>query len=126
MTGSDGRIRHEHELPKYIPPGHRGTVNVRLVEKDFCGAYEMAIGVVQPGGEAEPHLHESEHQAIYVLEGKCDVGLGDRPVVECGPGAVIEIPPRLMHSVVAKGDDPLKVLIVYSPPLPPRNDIPVE
>lgn len=126
MAHSRGRIRHEHELARYMPPGHRDTVNVRLVEKDFCDTFEMAIGTVQPGGEAEPHLHEIEHQVVYVLEGKCDVGLGDEPVVECGPGAVIEIPPRLMHSVVAKGDTALKVLIVYSPPLPPRDDIPVD
>ena len=77
------------------------------------------------GGTAEPHDHETEHQIIYVLEGRCDVGLGDAPVVECGPGTVIEIPPKVMHSVVAKGEAPLKVLVIYSPPLPPRDDIAV-
>ncbi len=125
MARPSGRIRHENELAKYAPPGHQGTINVRLVEKDFCGAFEMALGVVQPGGEAEPHDHENEHQIIYILEGACDVGLGDDPMVECGPGAVIEIPAKLRHAVVAKGDTPLKALIVYSPPLPVRDDVPI-
>lgn len=125
MSDPKGRIRHQDDLVKYAPPGHHGTVNVRLVEKDFCGTFEMAHGTIDPGDTAEPHDHETEHQIIYVLEGRCDVGLGDAPVVECGPGTVIEIPPKVMHSVVAKGEAPLKVLVIYSPPLPPRDDIAV-
>ncbi len=120
-----GRIRHESELARYIPPGHADTVNVRLVEKDFCGRFEMILGTVQPGGEAEPHLHETEHQVIYVIDGLCEVGLGDAPTVECGPGTVIEIPPGVMHAVVAKGDRPLRCIVLYSPPLAPRDDVPL-
>lgn len=126
MTTAKGRIRHQEDLVKYSPPGHHGTVNVRLVEKEFCGTFEMAHGTLEPGGTAEAHDHETEHQIIYVLEGTCDVELGDDPIVECGPGTVIEIPPKVMHEVVAKGDSPLKVLVIYSPPLPPRDDQPVD
>ena len=123
---SSGRIRHQDEIGKYIPPGHQETVNVRLVDEDFCGSFEMNLGIVQPGGEAEPHDHENEHQIVYIMEGLCDVGLGDEPMVECGPGTVIEIPPKLKHAVVAKGDVPLKCLVLYSPPLPPRDEVPVD
>ena len=119
-------IQHEDELAPYMPPDHQGTVNVRLVEKDFCGSFEMALGTVQPGGEAEPHLHDTEHQVFYILQGLCDVTLGDDAPVECGPGTVVRIPPKLLHRVVAKGDKALKGIVLYSPPLPPRNDVPVE
>ena len=126
MLATAGRIRHENELEKYAPPGHHGTVNVRLVERDFCGTFEMALGILEPGGTAERHDHDVEHQVIYVLEGLCDVELGDQPAVECGPGTIIEIPPKVMHFVVSKGETPLKVLVLYSPPLPPRDDTPVD
>ncbi|MEC7205408.1 MAG: cupin domain-containing protein [Pseudomonadota bacterium] len=126
MSAPAGRIRHENELEKYAPPGHHGTVNVRLIERDFCGTFEMALGILEPGGTAERHDHDIEHQVIYVLEGLCDVELGDQPAVECGPGTIIEIPPKVMHFVVSKGETPLKVLVLYSPPLPPRNDTPVD
>ena len=120
-----GRIRHQDEIAPYIPPGHEGTVNIRLVDKSFCGAFEMNLGTVEPGGEASPHRHEDEHQVIYVLDGHAEVVLGDDSPVVCGPGSVIEIPPKLMHAVYVNGERPLKVLVLYSPPLPPRAEIPV-
>lgn len=124
-TPLKGLIRRQDDIPAYIPPGHEGTINIRLVEKEFCGAFEMNLGTVQPGGEASPHLHENEHQVIYILDGSAEVILGDAPPVECGPGAVIEIPPKLLHAVYVTGDRPLKAIVLYSPPLPPREEIPV-
>lgn len=118
-------IRHLDDMARYAPPDHKGTVNVRLVDRTFCGAFEMNHGTVQPGGEAEPHLHETEHQVFYVLEGACDVTLGDAAPVRCGPGTVVRIPPGLLHRVVAVGDTPMKGIIIYSPPLGPRDEKPV-
>jgi mannose-6-phosphate isomerase-like protein (cupin superfamily) len=62
---------------------------------------------------------------VYVLDGTCDVVLGDDEPVECGPGTVIRIPPKLVHAVYAKGERPLKVIVLYSPPLGPREELPV-
>ena len=59
-------IRHQDDIGAYVPPGHRDTVNVRLVDGEFCGRFEMNLGTVQPGGEAEPHLHETEHQPGFL------------------------------------------------------------
>ena len=118
-------IRHQDGLPKYAPPAHAGTVNVRLVERDFNGAFELVHGTVAPGGEAERHHHETEHQVIYVVDGEMTVELGEDGPVRCGPGAVVQIPPRLDHRVVSTGAGPLRVIIVYSPPLPARADTPL-
>lgn len=123
---SNQLIQNESEMPGYIPPGHEGTVNVRLIDKDFCGRFEMNLGVVQPGGEASPHSHETEHQVVYIMDGLADVVLGTSPAVECGPGTVVRIPPKLEHAVYAKGDRPLRVLVLYSPPLGPRDEIPAQ
>ncbi|MCB1739372.1 MAG: cupin domain-containing protein [Gammaproteobacteria bacterium] len=119
-------IAHLDDLPRYAPPDHQGTVNVRLVDKTFCGSFEMNHGTVQPGGEAEPHLHQTEHQIFYVLEGACDVTLGEAPPVRCGPGTVVRIPPGLLHRVVVVGESPMKGIIIYSPPLGPRDERPVD
>ncbi len=62
------------------PPGHAGTVNRRLVDKAFCGAFEMVHGTIDPG-----------------------------------PGAVVEIPPRVDHLIVNCRDTPLKLLVLYKP-----------
>ena len=119
-------IEHADELSRYAPPDHHGTVNVRLVEKDFCGSFELVRGIVQPGGEAEPHHHDPEHQVMYVISGQCEVTMGEDDPVLCGPGTIVRIPPRLVHRVQCVGGEPLDVVIVYSPPLPERNDTPVD
>ena len=90
---SDQLIDHKTNLPHYSPPGHGGTVNVRLFDKSFCGNFEMILGVIEPGGVADKHHHEHEHQAMYVL---------------------------------SKGPEPLQLMIVYSPPLPSRDDTPLD
>jgi mannose-6-phosphate isomerase-like protein (cupin superfamily) len=114
-------IEHISDMPNYAPPAHVGTSNIRLVEKEFCGSFEMVRGVVQPGGEAEPHYHEIESQVMYVIAGEADVTLGEGKSVICGPGTIVRIPYKLLHRVVAAGNQPLEVVIVYSPPLPAKN-----
>lgn len=125
MAKHTALIVRKNDLEQYAPPDHKGTVNVRLSDKSFCDAFEMVLGTVRPGGEAEPHHHEDEHQIIYILQGQADVGLGEDPMTRCGPGDVIRIPPKLKHAVVATGDEDFQCVIIYSPPLAKRSDVPV-
>jgi quercetin dioxygenase-like cupin family protein len=119
-------IRNFAGFDKYSPPGHTGTVNRRLVDKDFCGAFELIYGTIAPGGRADRHAHETESQVCYVLDGDMEITFGDGAPVACGPGAVVEIPPQTEHLIVNCGDTPLKLLVLYSPPLPPRGDTPID
>ena len=120
-----GQIRHVDELPRYAPPGHTGTVNVKLVEKEFCGRFEMVLGTIEPGSGAERHSHQLESQVCYLVEGEMEISLGEDPPVRCGPGTVVTIPPKLDHLIVSTGEQPLKLIVLYSPPLPPREDVPL-
>ena len=122
---SDALIVHEGKLAKYEPPGHTGTVNVRLTDRGFCAGFEMVLGRLAPGAEAHRHHHDTEHQAMYVLKGSARVTLGEDAPRDCGPGTIIRIPPGLAHHVANAADAPLELMIVYSPPLPPRADAPV-
>jgi len=120
-------IKHIDELPGYVPPGHSGSHNIRLIERDVCEHFEMVLGEMAPGGVAEPHYHEREFQAMYVLEGTADFRVGDDPPRACGPGTIVRIPPGVVHELAVTGDVPLKLMIVYAPPLaappvPARKD----
>ncbi len=90
---------------------------MRLVDRDFRGAFEMILGAIAPGGEAERHRHERESQILYVLEGHAEIELGEDAPVRCGPGTVIRIPPGLDHRIVSVGETPLESIVIYSPPL---------
>lgn len=124
-TLSDTLICHKDDLDAYSPPGHGGTVNVRLFDQSFCESFEMILGQIEPGGSADKHHHDKEHQAMYVLAGLAEVTLGEEAPVSCGPGTVIKLPPKVDHHVLSVGPDPLQLIIVYSPPLPKRDDTPV-
>src|SRR6476646_5592113 len=104
---SDSLIQHISDLPAYSPPAHSGTVNRRLVGREFGAGFEMILGRVAPGGEASRHYHVDEAQVVYILKGEADVALGDDKPRRCGPGTVIRIPKGLTHQVVTAGDQAL-------------------
>src|SRR5437588_5907450 len=93
MPGSaDTLIQHVSELPGYSPPAHSGTVNRRLVGREFGAGFEMILEHVAPGGGAGRHYHGGEAQIAYILKGAADVALGDEAPPRCGPGTVIRLP----------------------------------
>ena len=118
---SDRLIQHVSELPAYSPPAHSGTVNRRLVGREFDAGVEMILGRVAPGGEASRHYHVEEAQIVYILKGEADVALGDDPPRRVGPGTVIRIPKGLAHEIVTVGDEALECLVLYAPPLGPHG-----
>ncbi|HZT87526.1 MAG TPA: cupin domain-containing protein [Stellaceae bacterium] len=118
-------IEHLSDLPAYSPPAHSGTVNRRLVGREFGAGFEMILGRVAPGGEASRHYHVEEAQIVYVLKGEAEVALGDAAPRRCGPGTIIRIPPGLTHEVVTVGDEALEVIVLYAPPLGPHGFVEV-
>jgi quercetin dioxygenase-like cupin family protein len=114
-------IENLAELPSYAPPGHSGTENVRLVLKEQTqGSFEMVHGTLAPGGHAARHSHADAFQAMYILGGAAEVSLGDAAPRRCGPGDVVRIAPGLEHEVTSLGPEPLRLIIVYSPPISGR------
>jgi uncharacterized RmlC-like cupin family protein len=59
----------------------------------------MQLGVVPPGGAAEPHLHEGHESAIYVLAGRAGMDYGDslEHRLEAGPGDFVFVPAGVPH-----------------------------
>src|SRR5258708_31630418 len=96
----DAWVQHVSKLPAYSPPAHSGTVNRRLVDREFGAGFEMVLGRVAPGGEASRHYHVDEMQVVYILKGTADVALGDEPPRRCGPGTVIRITTCITLEVV--------------------------
>jgi uncharacterized RmlC-like cupin family protein len=59
----------------------------------------MHLGVVPPGGTADPHLHEGHESAIYVLEGHAGMDYGNslEHRLEAGPGDFVFVPAGVPH-----------------------------
>lgn len=111
-------IVHLHDLLSYTPPGHSRTANRRLLGPGAFGSdrVEVILGQIEYGGQADPHAHPDLEQALFVLEGKAVVEIeGESEVV--GPNDFIYLPPGTSHRVTTLKGPPLKLLIIYSPPL---------
>lgn len=105
------------EIETYSPPLHSGTLNRRLVPAELGAGFEMAHGTIEPGGTASRHQHETEWQVFMLLEGEGRLELGTEPPLTITAGAIVRIPPRTPHLFEVTGDRPVKLIVIYSPPL---------
>ena len=117
MKLSDCVVRVNH-LEPYSPDLHAGTINRRIIGQETVAAknMEIVLGEIDPSGIAEPHFHSGTEQVIYLLEGRIEVEMrGEKEKLE--PGDTVYFPPGEKHQVVVLGDQPAKLLVIYSPPI---------
>ena len=105
------------DVPAYHPANHTGTVNRRLIGRENVGAerLEVVLGVVEKGKGALPHAHPGIEQVCYVLTGRARAEVGGESC-ELAPGDCCFFPPDTPHAFTVLSDEPVKVLVVYSPP----------
>jgi quercetin dioxygenase-like cupin family protein len=115
-------VRQE-EVPPYHPANHTGTTNRRLIGRENVGAsnIEVVLGVIEKGKGALPHAHPGIEQVCYMLQGRARAEVGGE-VCELGPGDCCFFPSNLPHVFTVVSDEPVKVLVIYSPPYEERPE----
>ncbi len=67
-------------------------------------------------GDGPPqHIHKTEDEAFYVLEGEINVLLGER-TIRAKAGSFVLIPRGTVHTFSRVGQEPAKLLAIFSPP----------
>jgi mannose-6-phosphate isomerase-like protein (cupin superfamily) len=117
-------VTHLRDLLPYFPPGHSKTTNYRLLSPGPSGSdrFEVVLGQIEFEGQADPHAHDELEQAVFVLEGR-GVAEIEGQQEEIGPNDLIYLPEGVRHRIAAMEGPPLKLLIIYAPPLSPHNKI---
>lgn len=110
------RVRPD-EVPAYQPANHEHTSNQRLIGPETVGArqMELLLGTLHKGGGALPHAHPGIEQACYLLEGTARVEVGDE-CFDLAPGDSCFFPAEVMHRFTVTSDEPVRLLVFYSPP----------
>jgi quercetin dioxygenase-like cupin family protein len=105
------------EVPPYHPANHTGTTNRRLIGPANVGArnVEVVLGVIDKGKGALPHAHPGIEQVCYLLEGRARAEVNGE-VCEMSPGDCCYFPPDKPHVFTVVSDEPVKVLVIYTPP----------
>lgn len=116
MTAKRFFVR-QGEVDGYSPANHTGTTNRRLIGRDIVGARHVEVlhGTLEPGEGALPHAHPGLEQVCYVLSGRIDATVGDQRA-ELTAGDCCFFPAGESHVVIALGDRPAELLVIYAPP----------
>lgn len=125
MKLSDCIIRPT-QLEPYSPNAHSGTINRRIIGQETVAAknIELVLGQIDPAGIAKSHFHSNSEQVIYLLEGRIEVQMfGEKEKLE--PGDTVYFPASEKHQVVVLGDQPARLLVIYTPPIQ-SSDTPFE
>jgi len=128
------RYNLREEVVKSTPPVIKlegGPVSA-LVEPNLfytCDTIQLATQTLRPGqkidDEGKPAIHESQTQAVLVLEGLATVTVyrdGEAFPLEVGGAGqadknIIVIPPGVPHVIENKTDVPVILFSIYSPPV---------
>jgi mannose-6-phosphate isomerase-like protein (cupin superfamily) len=81
---------------------------------DTGGAFAVVEHPIEPGRLVLPHVHLSEDEYSYVLEGTIGARVGDQEV-SAGPGSYLFKPRTLMHTFWNAGLEPARLLEVIAP-----------
>ena len=105
------------DVPAYSPANHTGTVNRRLIGPETVGAehLEVLLGTLEKGGAALPHAHPGMEQVCYMLAGRARAEVGGQSR-EIGPGECCFFPAGEEHVFTVVSDEPVRLLVIYSPP----------
>lgn len=105
------------EVPGYHPANHEGTTNRRLISPDTVGSrfLEVVHGTVEKNQGALPHAHPGLEQVCYLLAGRAIAQVGEEKQ-EMVPGDTVFFPADIPHVFTAISDEPVQLLVIYSPP----------
>lgn len=79
--------------------------------------YTLLESIDQPQSSPPPHIHHSQDEAFYVLEGQYEFLCGEERI-SAGPGSFVHIPKGTTHTLRNIGDGTARALVLLSPPGP--------
>lgn len=91
-----------------------------LLGPQNSGSQNLTFGLADfPGGTlASPHTHDIQEEILYALSGHGAI-LCEGQEIRFEPGVAVFVPPGLPHQIRADGQETLRVVTVFSPPVVP-------
>jgi quercetin dioxygenase-like cupin family protein len=100
---------------KILPNPIGGRMVVKVRDGDSGGSYSIHDNVIPAGSPGPlPHLHRDHEETFYVLEGELTVRVGARRIT-APQGSFVVIPRGVVHQPSNPGDQPTRVLLIFSP-----------
>ena len=104
----------------HVPQGEGKSLWIigQLVTFKVHGDQSETVGIfedeVPPEFVAPPHLHPSQDETHYVLEGDFEFLVGERKI-SAGAGSVVYVPRKTVHAYTNTGTETGKILFIEGP-----------
>lgn len=111
------KVAHESESIVYNLPGRDWFY---LIGPANSPARNLVFGLAEfpPDSQAAAHTHDEQEEIIYILSGYGQI-VTSQESHELRSGVAVFIPPRLEHRIVVSGNEPLRLVTLFSPPVTP-------
>jgi mannose-6-phosphate isomerase-like protein (cupin superfamily) len=109
-------VEGEERIPKRVSklllaPKTVGTRNL-----------SMGLNVTAIGSMIPDHVHEDSEEVMFIISGRAKLVIEGEGEWEIGPETAIYSPLGKKHRLENIGNEPLKLVWVYSPPLPQHHE----
>lgn len=103
----------------HIPAPFCRTITPVFMKDDFCITdcnFSIHITEWPAGSEIDEHFHPDSFEAMYLMSGtgKCIINDEEHDFI---PDSMIVAPPNVNHKIMNTGQEVLRVLCVFSPPI---------
>ena len=91
-----------------------------LLAPKFGGVKNLSMGmnVTEVGSMIPDHAHENSEEVLFLISGRAKLVIEGQGEWEIGPETAFYSPIGVKHRLENIGDEPLKLVWVYCPPLP--------
>lgn len=90
-----------------------------LISGKNAGARHLSLGLNETavGSRIPEHVHPEQEEAMFILSGRGKFRILGAEY-DVGPGTALFAPPGVPHELVNTGDEPIRLVWCYAPPLP--------
>ncbi len=94
-------------------------VSKLLLAPKYGGVTNLSMGmnITEVGSMIPDHAHEDCEEVLFLISGRARIVIEGEGAWEIGPETAFYSPIGKKHRVENVGDEPLKLVWVYSPPL---------
>jgi len=78
----------------------------------------MGMNITEVGSMIPDHVHEESEEGLFLISGRAKIVIEGEGEWEIRPETACYSPRGKKHRVENIGDEPLRIVWVYSPPLP--------
>ncbi len=91
-----------------------------LLAPKFGGVHNCSMGmnITEVGSQIPDHVHEASEEVLFLISGRAKIVIEGEGEWEIGPETAFYSPVGVKHRVENIGDEPLRIVWVYCPPLP--------